>query len=197
MLGRDHDDGAAMMRVTARLLGRSAAVAALLLLIGAGAAILMLGMPAKADRYMVVDGDTLELVPHHCVFSALHLGCPVHRLRLYGVDAFESKQKCRDGEGRLWPCGVEATKRLRALVEGPNFRCTVDTEFRDRHAREFALCTAGGQDVGALLIQEGVAFAYGRGAQYLPLELEAKEKRRGAWAGGFVRPQYFRQGATE
>jgi hypothetical protein len=30
----------------------------------------------------------------------------------------------------------------------------------------------------------------------LPLENEAKAARRGAWAGHFVRPQYFRLGAT-
>jgi endonuclease YncB( thermonuclease family) len=51
--------------------------------------------------------------------------------------------------------------------------------------------------VGALLVSEGLAFAYGRGIQYLPLEAAAKKARRGAWAGTFVRPQYWRQGARD
>jgi endonuclease YncB( thermonuclease family) len=176
---------------------RVLAVLGLLLAAVAGGAFLVLGPPAAADRYIVVDGDTLEMVPRHCFFSLFHLGCPAHRLRLYGVDAFESKQNCRTADGKLWACGAAATERLRQLVRSPDFGCHVDPEFRDRHAREFSVCTARGQDVGALLIKEGIAFAYGRGAQYLPLELEAKRERRGAWAGDFVRPQYFRQGARE
>jgi endonuclease YncB( thermonuclease family) len=177
-------------------IGRWAAVAALVLAVVAVAGALWLGPRASADRYVVVDGDTLEWVPRQCVFSHLRLGCPAQRLRLYGVDAFESRQTCHGADGTLWPCGAVATERLRALVAQPDFACNVDHEFVDRHAREFAVCTTGGRDVGALLVRDGLAFAYGRGLQYLPFENEAKEERRGAWAGRFVRPQYFRQGAT-
>jgi endonuclease YncB( thermonuclease family) len=46
-------------------------------------------------------------------------------------------------------------------------------------------------------VSEGLAFAYGRGGQYLAVEGDAREGNRGAWAGHFVRPQFFRQGATE
>lgn len=176
--------------------GRIAAAAVVVLAVIAGTAVLILGRPAKADHYMVVDGDTLELVPQKCFFSHVGLGCPAQRLRLYGVDAFESTQTCRDAAGAEWPCGAVATARLRALVAHPDFSCNVDHEFVDRHAREFAVCTTGGRDVGALLVRDGLAFAYGRGAQYLPIENEAKREKRGAWAGEFVRPQYFRQGAT-
>jgi endonuclease YncB( thermonuclease family) len=175
---------------------RAAALAVLVLAAAAAGGALWLGPRASADRYVVIDGDTLEWVPQHCVFSRIGLGCPGQRLRLYGVDAFESRQTCRDAAGTPWPCGAVATERLRALVAHPDFACNVDHEFVDRHAREFAVCTTGGRDVGALLVREGLAFAYGRGLQYLPFENQAKEERRGAWAGRFVRPQYFRQGAT-
>lgn len=153
------------------------------------------GLAAPVDRYIVVDGDTLEVVPHRCWLSQLGLGCRPQRLRLYGVDAFESKQTCRTAEGVVWQCGAVAKERLKELVAHPDFSCRVDTEFVDRHAREFCLCSTGGEDVGAVLVSDGLAFAYGRGAQYLPLEARAKVAQRGAWSGSFVRPQYFRQGS--
>lgn len=169
-----------------------------LVLVGAvGAAVSVIGFAVPADRYIVVDGDTLEMVPHHCFLSRLGLGCPAQRLRLYGVDAFESKQTCHNVKGAVWQCGAVATERLGELVAHADFSCTVDTEFVDRHAREFCLCSTGGEDVGAILVSDGLAFAYGRGAQYLPLEAAAKAARRGAWDGSFVRPQYFRQGSRE
>lgn len=169
-------------------------------LLAAGAATLAvrtLGWAAPVDRYIVVDGDTLEVVPHRCWLSRIGVGCRAQRLRLYGVDAFESKQTCHTAKGVVWQCGAVATERLKELVAHPDFSCNVDTEFVDRHAREFCLCSTGGEDVGAILVSDGLAFAYGRGAQYLPLEAEAKDAKRGAWGGTFVRPQYFRQGSRE
>ncbi len=176
----------------------SIAVAAALLVIGAAWATLAWLTPAgSAEGYGVVDGDTLEWRPADCLLSRLGIACLSQRLRLYGVDAFESTQTCRDAKGVIWPCGAVATERLRQLVAAPGFSCHVDQEFVDRHAREFAACNSGDRDVGAILVSEGLAFAYGRGAQYLPIETEAKAGKRGAWAGSFVRPQFFRQGAVE
>ncbi|HKT20584.1 MAG TPA: thermonuclease family protein [Stellaceae bacterium] len=160
---------------------------------GIGRAIL--GNPSTVDRYVVIDGDTFALLPKSCIYTAIDLGCPAQRLRLAGADAFESKQTCRDANDVEWPCGKAATDRLRELVKRPDFSCRIDPEFVDRHAREFSICYTGGRDVAAILVREGLAFSYGRDDQYLPLENEAKEARRGAWAGRFVRPQYFRQGA--
>jgi endonuclease YncB( thermonuclease family) len=151
----------------------------------------------EPDRYSVVEGDTLAWRPPQCLLSTLGIACLPQRLRLYGVDAFERKQTCRDANGKVWPCGAVATARLHQLVESGDFACHVDHEFIDRHAREFAVCTAHGEDVGAVLVSEGLAFAYGRGAQYLPYESAARVNRRGAWAGSFVRPQYFREGADQ
>jgi endonuclease YncB( thermonuclease family) len=152
--------------------------------------------PAKGvDIYGVRDGDTLEWTPRDCLLSRLGLSCFTQRLRLYGVDAFESAQNCRDAGGKDWPCGAVATRRMQALVARSGFACNVDREFIDRHAREFAVCTVDGKDVGGLLVGEGLAFYYGRGQQYLPIEAEARRLKRGAWAGTFVRPQFWRQGA--
>ena len=176
---------------------RAAILLLLIALIGAWATgRALLGKPSTVDRYVVIDGDTFALLPKSCIYTALKLGCPAQRLRLEGADAFESKQTCRDANNQVWACGAAATERLRELVSRSDFTCRIDPEFIDRHAREFSVCYTDGRDVAAILVREGLAFAYGRDRQYLPLENEAKVARRGAWAGHFVRPQYFRQGAT-
>jgi endonuclease YncB( thermonuclease family) len=163
------------------------------------AALVMLALPApvRADRYQVYDGDTLEVVPGNCLLAHFRLRCPTQRLRLTGVDAFERMQTCRDANGGLLYCGAIATGRLNQLVAMPGFGCQVDEEFVDRHAREFAVCFVGGKDVGAILVSEGLAFAYGRRTRYVAIEEEAKREKRGAWSyGSFVRPQFWRSGAT-
>jgi len=183
------------MRVgTKRLLWRGAAVA-LGLVVLAATVLLILPPPKRSDRYAVIDGDTIAVRPGKCLLSHLRLRCFGERLRLFGVDAFERTQTCRDAGGVEWPCGEVATRRLQGLVATPGFGCQVDKEFVDRHAREFAVCTAAGQDVGSILVSEGLAFAYGRRTRYGAIEGRAKAEHRGAWAGTFVRPQSFRSGA--
>jgi len=177
-----------------RLLWRGAAGAFGLLAL-ATAVLLILPAPKRADRYSVFDGDTILVQPGKCLLAHLRLGCFSERLRLFGVDAFERTQTCRDAKGEIWPCGDVATHRLQELVATPGFGCQVDPEFVDRHTREFAVCTAKGEDVGAVLVSEGLAFAYGRRTRYVVIEEQAKAGHRGAWAGSFVRPQYFRSGA--
>ncbi|HUK10598.1 MAG TPA: thermonuclease family protein [Stellaceae bacterium] len=169
-----------------------------LALLGVAALILLaVPPPQRADRYSVYDGDTLEMVPGTCLLAHFHFPCFAQRLRLLGVDALERHQNCRDAEGRLWPCGDVATERLKELVAHPDFHCEVNEQFVDRHAREFALCLSDGKDVGAILVSEGLAFAYGRRTRYVTIESEAKREHRGAWAGTFVRPQFYRAGARD
>jgi len=175
-----------------KVLGAAAAV-----LIAVVAILLAVPPPVRAERYSVYDGDTLEILDNNCLLAHFHLTCPAQRLRLYGVDAFERSQACRDAEGKKWECGAVATARLKELVDTPDFHCQVDKQFVDRHAREFAACTAGDRDVGATLVAEGLAFAYGRRTRYVAIEATAKAEHRGAWAGNFVRPQYFRAGARD
>ncbi len=164
------------------------------------AALVMLALPApvRADRYRVYDGDTLEVVPGTCLLSHFRMPCPTQRLRLLGVDAFERQQTCRDAKGGTLYCGAIATGRLNQLVAMPGFGCQIDPEFVDRHAREFAVCFVGGTDVGATLVSEGLAFAYGPRTRYVAIEEQAKNQKRGAWGyGHFVRPQFWRSGARD
>ena len=56
----------------------------------------------------VVDGDTLEVRGT--------------RVRLHGIDAPESKQRCRSAE-RTWPCGHEATRAVARRIGSRTVAC--------------------------------------------------------------------------
>ena len=91
----------------------------------------------------VIDGDTLEI-------------CGM-RIRLHGIDAPESAQRCR-AAGRTWPCGREATRALSGRIAGRMVVC--EERDRDRYGRSVAVCRAAGEDVNAWMVAAGWAFAY-------------------------------------
>jgi endonuclease YncB( thermonuclease family) len=174
-----------------RILWTGAAVVLLFLVLAAA----WDGPGAGVDIYHVRNGDTLEWTPRACLLSRIGLACLPRPLRLFGVDAFEPGQTCETAAGKVWPCGTASTARLRALVRRPGFSCNFDNPRVDRRTRQFAICSVDGRDIGALLVSEGLAFYYGRGLEYLPIEAKARAEKRGAWAGKFIRPQFWRQGA--
>ena len=78
------------------------------------------------------------------------------RIRLFGIDAPEKKQKCSDVDGRQWDCGLAAQKALKQLVESvPQISC--DLMDVDRYSRLVMRCYAGEKDVAATLVREGLA----------------------------------------
>jgi len=124
----------------------------------------------------VLDGDTIEI--------------GTVRVRLWGIDAPESRQSCLAG-GRRWPCGRRATQALAGRIDGRSVAC----EERDRDGRIVAVCRYGGRDVNAWLVREGWALAFRRYSRaYVAEESAAKTARRGLWRGEFVRPWDWRQG---
>lgn len=128
----------------------------------------------------VVDGDTLDL-------SGV-------RVRLFGIDAPESRQRC-DVSGRNWACGAWATRKLAALIGGAEVSCAARD--RDRHGRIVAICSAGGRDLGRAMVRAGAARAYLRYSHdYLPEERDAKAEARGLWSGVAVSPEDWRHAAT-
>ena len=66
--------------------------------------------------------------------------------RLWGIDAPESKQTCRDG----WPAGKEATNYMSMLLAGREVIC--EPRGRDMYGRTLGPCRAGGQDVQAEMV---------------------------------------------
>jgi endonuclease YncB( thermonuclease family) len=113
----------------------------------------------------ITDGDTLRL--NGVTY------------RLYGVDAPEAKQVCAYG----WPAGSLATTRLQVLIGGKSVVC--ERRFQDRYGRIVAVCRANGEDLGAILVREGLAWAFVRYSRdYVQLEAMAKTDRQGIHAHG-------------
>lgn len=135
-------------------------------------AILMREVRFAGNAY-AVDGDTIVMGSR--------------RIRLRGLDAPELRQTCQRGVV-AYRCGEEARAALRALIADRNVACAV--RGRDRFQRDLATCEAGGADLGLTLVKRGLAVAYGA---YADEEREAREARRGIWAGPFEPPQAWRR----
>lgn len=98
----------------------------------------LLATPATAQT--ITDGDTLKQ------------GGATYRL--HGIDAPEQRQICPDG----WPAGRLATTRLQALTARRQVVC--QDKARDRYRRIVAVCRVGGEDIGAIMVREGLAWAF-------------------------------------
>lgn len=97
--------------------------------------------------------------------------------RLWGIDAPEAKQDCPDG----WPAGRMAKTRLLELTAGRPVVCEVRDH--DRYGRNIAICRASGEDLGALMVQQGMAWAFTRYSRdYVAHETRAKAASLGVHA---------------
>lgn len=130
--------------------------------------------PVVAGAAHVVDGDTIRIAGR--------------AIRLKGLDAPEMRQSCtRAGQPIL--CGEEARAALVARIAARIVTCRV--EGRDRYRRALAVCAAGGEDLGAWLVAEGLAVGYAGG--YAWEEARARIAGRGLWSGTFQRPAEWRR----
>lgn len=99
--------------------------------------------------------------------------------RLWGIDAPETNQSCPDG----WPAGRLATTRLLALIQGKTVVC--EKKDTDRYGRTVAVCRASGEDLGAIMVREGMAWAFVRYSRdYVGQEDRAKAEGLGVHGHG-------------
>lgn len=130
----------------------------------------------KVSPEAVVDGDTIKLAGR--------------RIRLHGIDAPERDQACTIG-GRQIPCGVVARSALIGFVLGADVRC--ERKDVDRYGRDVSVCLADGANVSALMVRSGMAVAYRKySSDYVAEEEEARQGKRGMWAGSFEMPWEWR-----
>ena len=129
-------------------------------------------------RASVIDGDTIEIGGV--------------RIRLWGVDAPEGKQRCYR-RGKPWRCGTSSANGLAASVGTRTVTCTEKT--RDRYGRIVATCKVGGEDIGAGLVSNGWALDYKRYSKgaYSFEQRQAEAEKRGIWQGEFELPWKWRR----
>jgi endonuclease YncB( thermonuclease family) len=125
----------------------------------------------------VIDGDSLDMRGQ--------------QIRLFGVDAVEGKQTCRDAKTRRWPCGRRAAHALADFIARQPVNC-IERD-RDRYGRVVAVCAAPAGEINDWLVRQGWAVAYRRYSNdYVAAEEEAKAAKRNIWGGTFVNPEVFR-----
>jgi endonuclease YncB( thermonuclease family) len=128
----------------------------------------------------VIDGDTIEIAGK--------------RIRLYGIDAPESRQTCLH-EATTSRCGEDATSALSNRLGSEIVMC--DDRGRDRYGRIIAVCRLGGRagpDINAWMVREGWALAYRHYSRdYVQEEGEAQAARRGLWYSTFEAPWDWRR----
>jgi endonuclease YncB( thermonuclease family) len=134
---------------------------------------------AIEGRARVVDGDSLII--------------GASRIRLFGIDAPEGRQHCRDAQGRDYACGEAARRALLDAIAGREVSCT---PVGLSHDRSVAVCTADGRDLSDAMVRSGHALELHRHSRgrYAAAEREARDARRGLWAGDFERPAEWRRG---
>eukprot|EP00241_Pyramimonas_parkeae_P006690 CAMPEP_0114260484 /NCGR_PEP_ID=MMETSP0058-20121206/20519_1 /TAXON_ID=36894 /ORGANISM="Pyramimonas parkeae, CCMP726" /LENGTH=319 /DNA_ID=CAMNT_0001375737 /DNA_START=156 /DNA_END=1112 /DNA_ORIENTATION=+ len=131
-----------------------------------------------SGTFRVVDGDTLKMGDE--------------RVRLYGVDAPESKQMCTTNQGKEYACGVVSTQQLEQHIGNQKVSCAVKN--KDQYGRNVAVCSAGGEDLNRWMVQNGLAVAYREfSSDYVRDEENAKLSRKGIWSGNFQEPAAWRR----
>jgi endonuclease YncB( thermonuclease family) len=131
-----------------------------------------------AGQASVIDGDTLEIQGT--------------RIRIFGIDAPESDQLCRNEESELYRCGQKAANDLDAFIVRRPVNC-IEVD-RDLYNRTVAVCTVGDADIADWLVRNGLALDWPRYSKggYVDAQIEAKREQRGMWSGSFREPWNYR-----
>jgi endonuclease YncB( thermonuclease family) len=156
------------------ILGCTSVLAAVVLTFGCSGAL----AENLSGQASVIDGDTLEI---HGT-----------RIRVFGIDAPESDQLCRDEDSNLYRCGQKASNALSDFIARRAVEC-VEVD-RDRYKRAVSVCIVSGTDIADWLVRKGLAFdwpQYSKG-DYAEAQAEAKREQRGMWRGSFKEPWVYR-----
>lgn len=147
-------------------------------------AALLITSPSQAGpsgSVRVIDGDTIDVGGV--------------RVRLHGIDAPEIGQTCTNANGVVWECGRWVAQEARARWQGAHARC--DMRDIDRFGRVVAVCHIRGEDIGRVLVRDGLAVAYRRFSMAYDLDEKAAViAGRGLHGHDMQRPGEFRSNSA-
>jgi len=120
-------------------------------------------------------------------------------VRLYGADAFEKRQLCRNTDG-CWPCGKAAQDYASKLLKAGT--TTLHLTGKQSYGRPIGTVEIQGQDLGESMIAAGLAVpatSYlkddpARAQRYVTAYERAEARHAGVHAGYFIDPAKWRRG---
>ncbi|KQN16521.1 thermonuclease family protein [Sphingomonas sp. Leaf30] len=120
-------------------------------------------------------------------------------VRIFGADAFEKRQLCRNTNG-CWPCGKAAQDYASKLLKSGS--STIRLTGKQSYDRPIGTVEIGGQDLGESMIAAGLAVPATsylksdpeRAQRYLAAYENAEARHAGVHAGYFIDPAKWRRG---
>ena len=134
----------------------------------------------------VVDGDTIKINSK--------------KIRLYGIDAPEKKQKCKKTYLTIsfmsftkdYMCGELSTQKLIKKINKQKLNCNILDV--DRYKRLIGECFKRNINLNSWMVSNGYAVAYRKySKKYVSDEINAKNKKLGIWQGKFEMPWDYRR----
>ena len=104
-------------------------------------------MPARARRRPARPaGDPDNIIGRAEATASDTIVVGDQRIRLFGIDAFHNRQRCRDANGDRYRCGRRALRALARKIDGQRIACRRKDR---RRKRTVAVCWLGAEDIGA------------------------------------------------
>ena len=134
----------------------------------------------------VVDGDTIKINSK--------------KIRLYGIDAPEKKQKCKKTYLTIsfmsftkdYMCGEVSTQKLIKKINKQKLNCNILDV--DRYKRLIGECFMRNINLNSWMVSNGYAVAYTKySKKYVSDEINAKNNKLGIWQGKFEMPWDYRR----
>ena len=125
----------------------------------------------------IIDGDTIHIKNN--------------KIRLHGIDAPETKQKCKIDQ-QDWFCGKQSTTELKNIIDDQRVECIVnDIDIYDRYV---AICSTNKTNLNQWMVKNGWAIAYRYySTDYIVEEKYARDNKLGIWKSEFLKPYQYRK----
>ncbi len=139
------------------------------------------------SNILITDGDTIKIGNE--------------KIRLFGIDAPEIKQICKNKNNEPYACGIVSKKYLTYLIKDYSSKLNKKIycyySERDRYNRIIGECFIGAGslfNINEKMVSAGDAVAYLKySKKYLDAQNKAKNNKTGIWGGTFDLPEEWRK----